>query len=86
MRLNTSEKIIWSACFAARYGKEQARGIAKHAAARAAAAHASNALDALRTAYDGMGSEERTHVADVLGEPEPLVPTKVPGAGARAAR
>lgn len=81
MRLNTSEKIIWSACFAARYGKEQARGVARPVAARAAASHASNALDALRTSFASMGEEERGHVADVLGEPEPVAATKV-----RAAR
>jgi hypothetical protein len=83
MRLNTSEKVIWAACFAARYGKEQARGVAKPVAARAAAAHASNALEALHTALPSMGEAERGHVVDVLGVDELAPPLPLAKKGGR---
>jgi hypothetical protein len=52
-------------------------------AARAAAAHASNALEALHTALPSMGEAERGHVVDVLGVDELAPPLPLPKKGGR---
>ena len=71
MRLTTPERVLWSACFAARYGKEQARGVPRTTAAATAAVHATNALEAVRAIPVGkLNDDERAAVNDVLGREE----------------